>query len=158
MKLVLNRFWADEDSTIGTIFCCSDLECFSLEDEFREVKVPGETRIPSGEYIIKLRTDGGMHEKYSKKFTWHEGMLELQGVPNFTYIYIHIGNDDDDTSGCLLVGTSVTGGVDINCKLTNSTGAYERLYKKVLVAMQSNAVRGRDEQVTIKIIDSCGKR
>ena len=31
-------------------------------------KVYGETRIPAGTYKLKLRTEGGYHQKYSKRF------------------------------------------------------------------------------------------
>jgi len=145
MELFLLRIYKDEDSTIGSLFVNTNLECFTLEDEYREVKVPGETRIPSGIYEIKLRAAGGMHLRYSKKYPWHEGMLWLQNVPNFEYIYIHIGNYERDTEGCILVGTTATGGSDINCKVSNSVQAYERLYKKVLAALK------KGEKVHIKI-------
>jgi len=36
--------------------------CFGLEDEYREDKVAGETRIPSGTYQVALRKEGGFHK------------------------------------------------------------------------------------------------
>ena len=101
--ITVQRFLKSDDFTIGKLFVNDVFECYVLEDEKRDVKVMHETRIPSGKYEIKLRTFGGHHEKY-KKFPFHKGMLWLQDVPKFKDILIHIGNDDDDTSGCLLVG------------------------------------------------------
>ena len=36
---------------------------YTLEDEQRDVKVYGETRIPAGTYKLKLRTVGGFHTR-----------------------------------------------------------------------------------------------
>ena len=92
----------------------------------------GETRIPSGTYKIGLRKIGGTHSRYSKKFGGkHFGMLEVQDVPNFKYILIHIGNDEDDTAGCLLVGNYANNNKLKAGQLTESKLAYLSMYKKV---------------------------
>lgn len=50
--------------------------CFILEDEHRNEKKSGETRIPAGRYEITLRTVGGFHQRYSNRFPiMHKGML-----------------------------------------------------------------------------------
>lgn len=78
---------------------------YAIEDEPREEKVAGETRIPAGRYEVKLRTEGGMHARYKRRFGHkHVGMLHLQNVPGFEWIYIHPGNTDDDTEGCICPG------------------------------------------------------
>jgi hypothetical protein len=66
-------------------------------------------------------------------------MLHVTGVPGFEYILIHIGNDDDDTAGCLLVGR----GANYD-SIIESTIAYENMYKKVLPALE------RGEKVMIE--------
>tara|TARA_R100000482_G_scaffold120374_1_gene65587 strand:+ start:1518 stop:1949 length:432 start_codon:yes stop_codon:yes gene_type:complete len=115
-----------------------DFLCYTLEDEERAVKVKHETMIPYGRYEIKLRREGGFHNKYSKRFPdIHDGMLHITNVPNFEYILIHCGNTDEHTSGCLLVGDSqennslVTGGF-----IGKSTQAYKRIYKPICEALQ----------------------
>src|SRR4051812_40685321 len=106
MKILVDRFISDQNTTISHIQVDGKFVCFGLEDEFRPTKVSKETRIPAGEYKIKLRTSGPHHEKYKKKFPdFHRGMLELRDVPNFNDILIHIGNTEKDTDGCLLVGS-----------------------------------------------------
>ena len=105
MKLTVLRYNSQDDFTQGLLFIDGKFECHTIEDEQRTVKVYSETAIPNGTYEVKLRTEGKFHQNYSSKFPlFHKGMLHVTNVPNFEYILIHIGNDDDDTAGCLLVG------------------------------------------------------
>ena len=134
INLVLERYAYGDDSTLGKLWRVTDdgrdLQCFTLEDEEREEKVPGETSIPIGTYEIKLRTEGGMHEKYLRKFMElpHQGMLHLQNVPDFQWVYLHVGNTDDDTSGCPLVGQIPHVGAMGEFAVYQSTAAYRALY------------------------------
>ena len=136
MKLEVLRFSSDSDSTLGVLFdttCERKFLCFTLEDEFREVKIPGETRIPEGEYNVTLRTEGGFNQRYDDKFgeEFNKGMLWVRDVPGFEYILIHIGNDDDDSAGCLLVGDSQTQNITKSGFLGSSTDAYRRIYPPI---------------------------
>ena len=132
MELFVDRFVSDDDSTISRVSVDGRFVCFGLEDEYREEKVVGETRIPAGTYRITLRTEGGFHQRYSRRFSdIHRGMLHIQDVPNFQFILIHCGNTDEDTKGCLLVGTQAnTEPGDMS--ITASTGAYRRFYPLVV--------------------------
>lgn len=128
LKLKVLRYNRKADFTQGLFLIGDKFECYTLEDEERTVKVWGETCIPVGTYEIKLRTEGKFHENYSKKFPeWHKGMLHVTGVPGFDFILIHIGNKDEDTAGCLLVGNDVEAST-----IEESTIAYERMYKQVI--------------------------
>jgi hypothetical protein len=136
MKLEVQRFSSQSNSTLGMLFDITDKPiflCYTLEDEFREVKVSGETRIPSGTYNITLRTEGGFNERYTEKFgsSFNKGMLWVRDVTNFEYILIHIGNTDKDSSGCLLVGDSQTQNITKNGFIGASTDAYKRIYPKI---------------------------
>ena len=104
------------------------------EDEKRDEKVMGETRIPEGTYEIKLRTVGGFHQKYTKRFgNIHRGMLHITSVPGFDYILIHCGNTDEHTAGCLLVGDSQENNQLIkNGFIGKSTQAYKRIYEMIV--------------------------
>lgn len=149
MNLHSYRFGKGDDSTLSTLFVEDVFECFILEDELRRVKIRGETAIPAGRYEIKLRTNSARFEKkYSRRFPGlHEGMLWLQDVPNFTDVYIHIGNDDGDTDGCPLTGEVPQVYPDGEFTVGRSTAAYKRLYKKVIAALH------RNERVFIHIYD-----
>src|SRR6056300_888421 len=108
MELEVLRFSSQKDSTNGILFDVTEGRKFlsyTLEDEYRKEKVAGETRIPAGTYKITLRTTGGFHGRYEKKYgAMHKGMLWVRDVPGFEYILIHTGNTDEHTSGCLLTG------------------------------------------------------
>lgn len=149
MKLEVVRTQFGKDATNGMLFIDGVFECYTLEDEVRDVKVYGETAIPSGEYEIKFRKVGGFHERYSARYkNAHYGMLELQDVPNFKYILIHSGNTDEHTAGCLLVGNTQQ---DLDLGKDGMIGqsrlAYERMYRKVSAEMLAG------QKVTIKISD-----
>lgn len=130
MDLQLYRTFSGETSTVG-IFCISGKPfCYTCEDEHRLEKVHGETRIPAGRYEIKYRDEGGMVKRYKAKYSWHKGMLHLQNVPGFTYIYIHTGNTEADTEGCILVGNGTllnSGGGTV----LSSRVAYHPLYIRI---------------------------
>ena len=147
MKLTVVRTQFGADATNGLLFINGIFECFTLEDEVRDVKVHSETAIPLGEYEIKLRTVGGFHAKYTDRYgaAFHKGMLELQDVPNFQYILIHTGNTDQHTAGCLLVGETqqdLDKGKD--GFIGGSGDAYKKMYPKVLKCLLSG------ERVTIE--------
>ena len=153
MKLKVLRFSSQEDSTSGLLFLEGNkgLEflCYTLEDEKRVLKVRGETRVPAGIYKIELRTEGGFHNKYKKKYGgFHKGMLHVTNVPNFEYILIHTGNSDEHTAGCLLVGDSQENNNIIKDGfIGKSTNAYKRIYPNISKAINNN------EDVTIEYID-----
>lgn len=131
MKTIrLKRIKQIDTNTIGLFFVDGVYECFSLEDVHNDPKIYGKTRIPAGEYKITFRTEGRLHEKYSKLFpSFHKGMLWIRDIPNFEYVYLHIGNKAEHTDGCPLTGDAPS--VDFK-SLVNSTVAYTRLYKKVM--------------------------
>lgn len=135
MDLKLKRFSGADESTLGLLFVNGRFSCYTLEDQWNEPKVPGETRIPPGRYQIILRTDGGMHSRYIDRFDFHKGMLWLQDVPNFTFIYIHTGNNDDHSEGCILVGDGQVQNITERGQVTSSVSAYTRLYKAITKAL-----------------------
>ena len=144
MELILTRNIHSNDYTIGEIRIGGKFECYTLEDEGRDVKVKGETRIPAGTYAVKLRNTGGFHANYLRRFgkLFHRGMLQVMDVPGFEYILIHIGNTDKDTAGCVLVGATRD---VVKGTIGGSEVAYRRLYPKVAAALL------KGEAVTLKV-------
>jgi hypothetical protein len=151
MKLEVIRFSSQNDSTLGLLFDVTNgrkFLCFTLEDEDRETKIMSETRIPAGIYDLKLRTVGGFHSRYSKKYgSWHKGMIHVQNVPNFRYILWHTGNNDEHTAGCLLLGDTSQQNISKEGFIGGSTSAYKRVYPIIAKALKSG------KQVRVKYID-----
>jgi len=148
MKLTVHRFSSGDESTIGSLMINGDFECFTLEDEYREEKVKGETRIPAGTYTVKFReSESPMTEKYRARYDFFKYHLHVQNVTNFQFIYIHAGNKDDHTDGCLLLGDSANNNQIDDGFIGHSRQAFERVYKKVSKALKEG------EPVNIEYID-----
>ena len=163
MNLEVIRFSSGTDSTNGIlfetiqqgneidgIFKQTKFLAYTLEDEQRNEKVYGETRIPNGTYKLGLRKVGGYHAKYSKRFSHiHIGMLHVLNVPGFEYILIHCGNTDEHTAGCLLVGDSQENNqITTDGFIGKSTQAYKRIYPRIAEAIEC----GEDVTITYKTI------
>jgi len=100
MQFILQRINDNRKSTIGTLFkkitVGQDeklvLQAFTMEDEYRDVKVMGETRIPAGFYKLGLRQeDTPKTIQYRQKYSWFKKHIEVLNVKGFTGVYIHIG-------------------------------------------------------------------
>tara|TARA_B110000093_G_scaffold16473_1_gene15229 strand:+ start:785 stop:1249 length:465 start_codon:yes stop_codon:yes gene_type:complete len=152
MELEVLRFSSHSDSTLGMLFDITGgirkFLCFTLEDEHRDVKVMAETRIPAGRYALKLRKEGGFHNRYSKKYeSTHKGMIHVQDVPGFTYILWHTGNTDEHTAGCLLLGDTSQQNITKEGFIGSSTSAYKRVYPLIASSLEGG------EEVTVEYID-----
>ena len=147
MKLDVVRTQFGKDATNGMLFINGVFECFTLEDEVRDVKVYGETAIPEGTYPIEFRKEGGFHQRYSARYkNAHYGMLEIKDIPNFKWVLFHSGNTDENTAGCILVGdTQQDLDVSKDGFIGASRNAYKKMYDKIAVPM----VNG--EKVTLKV-------
>ena len=129
MEIKLKRTVLEDSTTLGEVYINDVFYAFSLEDAYRDgFKIPGQTCIPYGRYEIKPRNVGGMTKRYAAKFPWHKGMLWLQDVQNFKWVYIHIGNTIAHTDGCILVGEGVKHDhVTGDFTLISSTNAYKHI-------------------------------
>lgn len=151
MLIKLRRHRENDKSTVGELIDGGGNRiCFTLEDAFHAVKIPGGTRIPVGMYQITLRTVGGFHNRYLKRFgpDFHKGMLWIRNVPNFEFILLHIGNTIADTDGCVLVGHQVVEPKPGEpFEIIGSEVAYRDFYPMVRDAL------GRNEPVWLQVID-----
>lgn len=126
--LYVVRLFDTGDETIGAMYVNGKFFCYTLEDERRDVKVKGETRIPEGVYKLGIQeTVTPLTTSYRSRYDFFTNHLHVKDVPNFTGIYIHVGNTDEDTAGCILVGKSAT-----TTSLRSSTVAYKELYEQVI--------------------------
>jgi len=142
LKYEVLRISSDKDSTSGLLFEIEGNKrtflAYTLEDEQRDVKVWGETRIPAGTYKLGLRTEGGFHNRYKSKYTFHKGMIHVLDVPGFEYILWHTGNTDENTAGCLLLGNTQTNNrIAKDGFVGNSVDAYKFVYPRVAAAIEA---------------------
>jgi hypothetical protein len=133
MKIVVDRFTSTKEETLGRLFIDGRQYCYTLEDEKRDIKVHGETRIPVGVYKLGLRNSPHFSPK-----TGHD-MLWVKDVPGFNYILIHSGNTDKDTEGCLLVG-SIFEKKNERITILRSKEAYNLIYPIISEAVKKGEV------------------
>lgn len=149
-NLRLTRFSSSEQSSLGMLHGRGEQDnflCFTLEDQYQEEKVAGETRIPAGEYPLDLRRFGGFHARYNERFGFHIGMIEIVGVPGFSDVLIHCGNTDEDTRGCILLGDGAQQNITARGRISSSTLAYERVYPIIARSIESG------ESASLHIVD-----
>ena len=138
MKLELKRIYKGDDYTIGKLYINGSYFCDTLEDkdrnlsqdmsleEIKEKKIYGKTAIPTGTYKVSLNLISPKFSDFKKypAYKFCDGYLpRLVNIPGFDGVLIHIGNEDEDTDGCILVGTN-----SIKGKVTNSTSTFRKLY------------------------------
>jgi len=138
MEFIQQRWSSDLEQTFGILRDTGKLfKCHVLEDEFREVKVSGETRIPAERYELRIQEALTpltiKHiEAYNKGYEtpWFERHIEITGIKNFAGVYYHAGNDQLHTDGCPLLGNILDVTKSKN-PLTDSTAAVKRFYDLV---------------------------
>ncbi len=99
ITIQIKRFALKETYTIGKLYVDGVYICDTIEDKVRVLnsakdKVYGFTAIPPGEYRADVA--------FSNKFRYN--VVRLFGVPYFEGIYIHKGNTEKDSLGCIIVG------------------------------------------------------
>ena len=138
IKLLLKRIARRPMYTIGKMYVNGEYFCDTLEDADRGLsqgisleanklrKVKGKTAIPTGTYKITLDVVSNRFSK-QKAYQFCNGKVpRLQEVPAFEGVLIHIGNDANDTEGCILVGENKQVG-----KVLNSTATFRKLYERI---------------------------
>lgn len=150
----VSRYNFKPDWTIGKLLIKNnkgvyEMDGYTVEDEIREVKIKGETAVPYGIYELGYRDS----PKFSTSFLYSESLNKLiepaelrfyssvkdfkahqliwiKNIPNFEYVLIHWGNSDDDTDGCLIVGSGL-GVIKGQEGVINSRAYYKALYPRI---------------------------
>lgn len=103
MDLEIRRQPSTDQCTLGTLFIDGAFFCYTLEPH----DDGPHPDIPAGVYPVLIT--------YSLRF---KRLLPLvDHVPGRTGIRIHPGNTDDDTEGCILLGTGQTANSVTNSRL-----------------------------------------
>ena len=98
--LQLQRLTKDDRPTVSVLRHKGEPLSFAIEDRYRKEKVKGDTRIPRGLYPLRWRKEGRWAARFRQM--GYPGSLEICGIPNFSDVLLHIGNDKGDTEGCPL--------------------------------------------------------
>lgn len=140
MEIVVERYISNNDTTLSRIAIDGEFCCYGLEDAYHPTKIKGHTRIPAGRYAVVTRKEGRHHELYSRIFAdIHRGALHIKDVPGFQWIMIHVGNTNEDTEGCLLVGMEAI--VEGNrLRIARSREAYRLFYQRVVDAAENGTL------------------
>ena len=152
MEIKVKRIAKKEAYTIGKMYIDGEYVCDTLEDKDRGltsnmsvaqicgVKVHGETAIPTGRYLVDMKTVSPRFGGRAQ-YQFCKGRLpRLCNTPGYQGVLIHIGNTAKDTDGCILVGENKTVG-----QVLNSTATFRRLYPILKAADE------RGEQIYITI-------
>ena len=161
MKIEVRRQPSDPDWTLSEFYFDGKLMGVGVEDEKREVKVMGETRVDNGIYKVGLHYPSRFSEQYyrddngnlirsknrttletQKRYHTPHEMIHVLDTPRHKYVLWHWGNTDKDTAGCYIVGTAfgVIGG---RKGVISSRDKYVRIYPLIWRAI-------RDGEVTVE--------
>lgn len=152
MEIKVKRKWKKEAYTIGKMYIDGEYVCDTLEDKDRGltsnmsvaqicgVKVHGETAIPTGRYLVDMKTVSPRFGGRAQ-YQFCKGRLpRLCNTPGYQGVLIHCGNTAKDTDGCILVGENKEKG-----KVINSKATFRKLYPILKAADE------RGEQIWITI-------
>ena len=156
MNIIVKRFDFGKDYTMGMLYVDGKYFCDTLEDKDRgltsemkeseilKLKQKHTTAIPYGTYKIDMNT---VSPKYSN-FTRYSWAKTIQGkvprlidVKGYDGILIHPGNTHQDTSGCILVGKTISAG-----SISRSQATFKSLYDLMIIAHR----RGEEVSLTIE--------
>lgn len=153
IQVRVERFPSEADWTLSEFFINDIKKGVGVEDEKREIKVHGETRIDNGIYELGLRISPRFSKSYfvdehgnlsttkSERFTKEHEMIWVMGVPLFEFILWHWGNSDDDTDGCYIVGSSFAT-FDKQKGVAGSRVKYTEIYPLIWNIIQDNKKAG----------------
>lgn len=135
MKILLKRIACKPLYSIGRLYIDGNYFCDTIEDtdrglddsmtleHIKSVKVASETAIPLGTYDITMNVQSPKY-KNRTQYAFCKGFLpRLLNVKGFDGILIHIGNTQNDSAGCILVGHNKVVG-----QVINSTDTFKKLY------------------------------
>ena len=140
MKLLLKRIAKRDTYTIGKLYIDGQYFCDTIEDKDRglkqsmslseilRLKIQNKTAIPTGTYKITINV---VSPRFSKKDFYiqnaNKGRVpRLLNIPGFDGVLMHVGTDENSSSGCIIVGKNKIVG-----KVLESKDTFIKLYKKL---------------------------
>lgn len=138
MELLLKRVAKKPKYTIGKLYVDGKYVCDTIEDtdrglsdsmtlnDIKKKKIMHQTAIPMGRYQVTLNV---VSPKFGKKEFYYRNankgrVPRLLNVKGFDGVLIHVGTNQDSSSGCVIVGENKVVG-----KVINSQATFIKLYK-----------------------------
>ena len=137
----------DEDSTRTKFYFNGEFKGYGIEDEQRDIKVKGETRIDNGIYKLDLRHSPKFSSSYyrddegnlirphlrstnaqKERFHTKHELIWITETPRHEFCLIHWGNFESNTDGCYLVGGSLFSDPNRGRAVGGSRQKYEEIY------------------------------
>jgi hypothetical protein len=133
VKITIFRQYPGTGCTSGYLSVGGTIITYTLERPWVD-NMKNVSSVPDGTYSAHLRYDHADH--------WR---IELVGVPNRPNVQIHMGNEPDQTLGCVLVGDGLSASL---CSLTGSASAYSKLKRAFYGTDAPSTFDPRDISVT----------
>ncbi len=137
-KVTIYREYPGNKCTSGYLAVNGQIIAYTLERPWADNN-QNISSIPAGTYPATLR--------YDHADAWR---IELQNVPGRTNVQIHIGNEPDQTKGCILVGLQL--GSDL-CSIVGGTSARAYAALKRAFYGTDNPVSTPDKSITVQVLD-----
>jgi hypothetical protein len=146
--LYLNRFHANENVTIGILEMDNNKNSyFTLEPSLFDKPNQKSKLIPENIYTIDFKKElTPLTVKYRKKYDFFKWHLQILNIPNRDNIYLHIGNFEKDTDGCILLNKTLNS-FSLN-RAFDSLEAYKDFYLKCKNILESGKL------LAIEIVES----
>ena len=155
MRIEVKLLDQNDNVTRTRFYINGEFKGYGLEDEYREIKVKGETRIDNGWYELGFRHSPKFSGEYyrddeyniiraskrttdelKKRYHTEHEMIWVLDVPKFEYILWHWLNYEDQTDGCYGVGSSVFEHPVKGLAIGKSRDKYEEVYPIIMRAIK----------------------
>lgn len=148
-QVIVDRFPSEKDWTLSEFSILGTKHGVGVEDEHRDTKVHGETRVDNGIYEFDLRyspkfskhyfrdDQGYLNATKTERFKWEHELLWVKDTPRHEFVLWHWGNTDDDTHGCYIVGKDFAT-FDKQKGVSASRITYTKIYPIIWQLIQKN--------------------
>lgn len=130
MLITLKPIWSTPESLSGELLVDSERFCYFLTLPAKD-GLPGSA-IPPGTYNVTL-SPSPKFQKIAQTSDWFkpyaDSIPHINDIPNRSNILVHVGNDAEDTDGCILVGETHT-----EDSISGSRAAFARLHPLIAAA------------------------
>lgn len=141
LTVKVKRLYKKDQYTIGKMYINGEYFCDTLEDKDRgltsdmdliaikQIKVYGETAIPTGTYEIDMETVSPKFKNRSWALPYRGKVPRLVDVKGFDGVLIHVANKASELAGCIAVGNNKAVG-----QVLNSSATFHKLMVQLLDA------------------------